>query len=86
MINISADVKKLRAIIPQAIITACIDDEKDYVKYECDLRHAKISPEENDSYFQPIKDAFGSRLMERYTHHTGLFDVYLRHETDPKLN
>ena len=59
--DISNEFKKLRAILPKAMITAHIEEK--HLRYECDLRHAKITPEEHDSYFEPIKQLFGSRLL-----------------------
>jgi hypothetical protein len=83
--DITSEVKQLRKIMPKAIITAHMDEK--YLKYECDLRYANISPEEHDSYFEPIKKLFGERLMERYSHHTGYFDVFVRYPKDAtKLN
>lgn len=74
--NITADKEALRKIVPKAVITVSWTDK--HVKWNCDLQHAKITPEEHDSYFAPIKEYFGDRLLERYSHHTGLFDVYVR--------
>ena len=85
MTDISKDVKELRKIMPQAVITAKMEEK--YLDYECDLRHAKISPEEHDALFAPIKKLFGERLMERYSHCTGHFEIYVRHQSDQtKLN
>ncbi len=78
--DITKEVKQLRAILPKAVITAHI--EKTGIRYECDLRHAKITTEEHDSYFEPIKKLFGSRLSERYSHHTGYFDIYVNYQKD----
>lgn len=75
--SLSKDIKELQEIIPQAIITAFMEDK--FIKYECDLRHLKITPEQNDSYFEPIQKLFGKRLIERFTHHTGFFDVYVKY-------
>lgn len=81
--NISEDIKPLRKILPKAMITAHLEEK--HIRYECDLRHANITPEENDSYFVPIKQLFGNRLIERNTHHTGYFDIYVRYKKEPHI-
>jgi len=76
---ITNDIKQLRKILPKAMITAELPtDKKKYLTYVCDLRHANITPEEHDSYFKPIKELFGDRLIERYSHHTGYFNLYVK--------
>ncbi len=83
--NTTPDIKFLRGLMPKAVITANINDNGT-VDYECDLRHAKIEPEEHDALFQPIKDYFGERLSERYSYCTGHFMIYTRKVLNPQLN
>lgn len=82
--NIQPDIKFLRGLMPQAVITANIKETGP--EYECDLRHAKITPEQHDALFPPIKEHFGERLSERYSYCTGHFMVYLKKEINPQSN
>ena len=68
--NTTSDVKFLRKLMPHAVITATMSNP---VSYECDLRHTKITPEEHDALFEPIKKHFSERLSERYSYCTGHF-------------
>lgn len=77
-------IKFLRGLMPQAVITQHIKDA--YEEYECDLRHANITPEQHDDLFPPLKEHFKERLMERHSYCTGHFTVYLKKEVNPKSN
>lgn len=82
--DVTKEIKQLRAIMPNAVIS--VEFSETHIKYECDMRHAKISEKEHEDYFLPIKKLFGDRLMERYSHETGYFDIFVKPATNPTLN
>lgn len=81
--NTTPDINFLRGLMPKAVIKVEITNPP---TYEVDLRHAKITDKEHDDLFPPIKEYFGKRLSERYSMCTGHFKIYLKKETDSKLN
>lgn len=78
--DISKDVKGLRKIMPNAVITAHMEDK--CLNYECDLRHVNIDDKESEQLFSPIKELFGERFIERYSLSTSHFNVYVRYEAN----
>lgn len=81
--DITAEVKKLRAIMPRAVIT--VQPTEKHIAYICDLRHRSLTDKEHEALFEPIKNLFGDRLMERYSSSTGHFTIYVRHEANTKI-
>ncbi len=75
--NITPDIKFLRGLMPNAVITSIIND-RGCTDYECDMRHTQITDKESDDLFPPIKKHFGERLMERYSYSTSHFIIYLK--------